>query len=79
MNFLYEILNWSKNPKNVFILAMPLALFGTLLMFARAYVEYTKNGDIVYFAIFVTGMLILAMALIPAFKMHKFNTKTAKK
>ena len=46
-----------------------------LLMFVLAVMIWHSTGDWVYMAIWITGIVVLAIALIPAYRWHKFNQR----
>lgn len=69
MNSLSFIFNWRKNPSSVFILVIPLFLLGMTLMAVLAVLQMKLNQDPVYLYIFLGGIVLLALGLIPAFRM----------
>ena len=58
-----------------FNVGLVLAAMQALLMLTIAVLFWHHSGDWVYMAIWVTGMAILAVALIPAYRMHQINQK----
>lgn len=56
-------------------LGLILSVVQGLLMLAIAVLFWYHSGDWVYMAIWVTGMVVLAIALIPAYRMHRANQK----
>jgi hypothetical protein len=60
-----KLFNWKKHPASVFWLAGPLAALGFVLVFARAFLELSHNGDPWYLVIALGGLALLCLALLP--------------
>jgi hypothetical protein len=60
-----RLLNWKKHPASVFFFAVPLAVIGFALFFARAFLELSINGDPWYLVITLCAVLVLCAALWP--------------
>ena len=58
-----------------FNLGLVLSVLQALLMLTIAVLFWRYTGDWVYMAIWATGMVVLAIALIPAYRMHRANQK----
>ncbi|KVP75442.1 hypothetical protein WJ96_06955 [Burkholderia ubonensis] len=66
-----SLFNWKQNPASVFFFAIPLALIGFGCLGAVAYFQWAMNGDLVYAGISLAGLILLVVALLPAYRMHR--------
>ena len=58
-----------------FNVGLVLAVLQVLTMLTIAVLHWNHSGDWVYMAIWATGMAILVVALVPAYRMHRINQK----
>ncbi|KWA83733.1 hypothetical protein WL29_20415 [Burkholderia ubonensis] len=65
------LFNWKQNPASVFVFVVPLALVGFGCMGAVAYLKWKMTGDLVYTGIFLAGICLLGLALLPAYRIHR--------
>lgn len=71
MRAIKEVLNWKKHPANVFLLALPLAVLGFALLSLKAYLHYRLAGDWVYALIYLTGVVVFVIALLPLWRQQR--------
>ncbi len=74
---LSKVFNWKKHPAGVFVLALPLALIGFFSLALKAWLHWKLQGDAVYALMLAVGLLVLAVALIPAWRMHQTSQRLA--
>lgn len=72
---LKDMFNWKKYPANVFYLAIPLFLVAAVLMLLAAILHYKLNGDIGYLIIWLAGMALLVIGLVPAWRIYQATLK----
>lgn len=72
---LKDMFNWKKYPANVFYLAIPLFLVASLFMLLAAILHIKLNGDIGYLIIWLAGMVLLGIGLVPAWRIYKATQK----
>ena len=63
-----DFFNWKKNPHTIFYLAIPLAVVGLGCHAIVAYLQWRDNGDWVYSAILLAGLILLMFGLWPVRK-----------
>lgn len=65
------LFNWRKHPASVFLFAVPLFVlgFGSLTVFAG--MQWHLNEKPGYAVIVLIAMVVLVVALMPAYRMHK--------
>jgi hypothetical protein len=76
--FIGKITGWDKNPTSVFYYVIPLAVLGFGLMLTVAIMHYRYDHNIVFLYIWMFMVVLLVVALIPAFRMMRFNRKLRK-
>lgn len=63
-----SVFNWKKHPENIFLLVIPLAVFGLGLILYSGIIHLVFNNNpwplIIWVALIVVGII----AIIPAFK-----------
>lgn len=70
-----RVFNWKQHPSGVFFLAIPLALTGFGSLGLLAWLQWTQRGDAVYALMLAIGLVVLGVALLPAWRMHKLSKR----
>lgn len=62
------VFNWKQNPASVFFIIVPLALIGFGCLGVRAWLLWKQDGELAPAIIYVAGLVLLFVALIPAYR-----------
>lgn len=76
-SFLAKIFDWNRHPAGVFVLVIPLALIGFSSLAMAAWLHWTLEGDPAYAIILALGLVLMSVALVPAWRMHQTSQKLA--
>lgn len=70
-----EVFDWKQKPVNVFFVAIPLALLGFGIVLLNGLLKYKQDEDVGVLIIWAVGMIVLGVALVPAWRIHKATRK----
>lgn len=69
------LLNWKKNPSNVWLIAGPLAVLGISLNIARCVLLCLERHTLIPAYIVAGGLILAFFALRPLYRLHRLTTK----
>jgi hypothetical protein len=73
-----SLFNWRANPGNVFYVAIPLAALAFSLHGLAAFLKWRQDGDVWYAVMLLVAVVVLCIALIPAWRMHQTSQRLAR-
>jgi uncharacterized membrane protein len=68
---LKAMFNWKQNTVSVFFVAIPLALIGFSCLAVQAWLRWKLDGELAPAIIYAAGLVLLAVALVPAYRMQR--------